>query len=155
MFAFRRYSVEEDRRLVARTRNPGRDSYVPLNPSRTHYLADTADISRQKPYERPQKPFIAQPSNQDAPTTSRGNSPRKQVDGVALGRLFQQLAPLTKDPLNFESNAAAICASFDLDPATSTEIIGSFKQQFPVDQTQRSVCVRGLSSRDSIADVNL
>ena len=77
--------------------------------------------------------MIIQPDNQ-------GVSLRKQVNGATLGRLFQQLASLTKDPLNFESAAAAICASFDLDPMTSAEIISSFKQQLPTDRG--SMCVR-------------
>ncbi|KAF9642154.1 hypothetical protein BDM02DRAFT_3193802, partial [Thelephora ganbajun] len=93
---------------------------------------------RHKPYERPLRSLTIQSGNQEVPPTSQDGPPRKQVDGAALSRLFQQLAPLTKDPSNFESNAAAICASFDLDPTTSAEIISSFKQQLPVDKTQGS-----------------
>jgi hypothetical protein len=72
----------------------------------------------------------------DASTTGRDVLPRKQVDGATLGRLFQQLAPLAKDPLTFESKASVVCASFDLDPTTSMEIVASFKQQQSADQTQ-------------------
>jgi len=60
------------------------------------------------------------------------------MDGATLGRLFQQLAPLMVDASSFESNAAAICASFDLDPVTATEIVSSFKQQLPANGTQGS-----------------
>ena len=59
-----------------------------------------------------------------------------------MSRLFQQLAPLTKDPSTFESKASAVCASFDLDPATSMEIVGSFKQQLSANQTQGQRCVQ-------------
>lgn len=83
MTTFRRYKVDEDGMLVARTRNPGCDSYVPLNSSHTYYLADAANVSRQKPYEHPQKSFIAQPGNQDALRTSRGDSLKAEVDGAA------------------------------------------------------------------------
>ncbi|KAF9643981.1 hypothetical protein BDM02DRAFT_3191011 [Thelephora ganbajun] len=119
VFAFHRYSVDEDGRLVTRMRNAGRDSH-------------------HKPYEHPLRSLTIQSGNQEVPPTSQDGSPRKQVDGAALSRLFQQLTPLTKDPSNFESNAAAICASFDLDPTTSTEIVSSFKQQLSADKTQGS-----------------
>lgn len=144
VFAFRRYSVEEDGRLVARTRNAGRDSYVCLlDTCRGYNPANIVNISRNRPYERPSRSVTIQPSNQGVPRTSKDGPPRKQVDGATLSRLFQQLAPLTKDPPNFESAAAVVCASFDLDPATSMEIITSFKQQLSVDESRGSKCVRG------------
>ncbi|KAF9652254.1 hypothetical protein BDM02DRAFT_3183963, partial [Thelephora ganbajun] len=83
-------------------------------------------------------PLTVQPSNREVPPIFQDGPPRKQVDGATLSRLFQQLTPLTKDPSNFESNAASVCASFDLDPTTSTEIISSFKKQLPADKTQGS-----------------
>ncbi|KAF9783285.1 hypothetical protein BJ322DRAFT_1021987 [Thelephora terrestris] len=109
VFAFRKYSVEEDGRLVARTRNGG------------HEL-----------------PATFQSKNRDVPQASQDSLPRKQVEGAALSRLFQQLVPLTTDLSNFESKAAAICEAFDLDPTTSTEIISSFKHRLPADTSQRS-----------------
>ena len=83
------------------------------------------------------------PNNHNAPATGQDVPPRKRVDGATLSRLFQQLAPLTKDLLTFESKASAVCASFELDPATSTEIVGSFKQQLSADQTHEPRCVQG------------
>lgn len=141
VFAFRRYSIEDDGRLVVRTRNGGRDSYVSCISCRTYRLTNTGDVSRHKPYERPFQPPTVQPSNQQGPPAQDG-PPRKQVDGATLSRLFQQLAPLMKDPSNFESNAAPICASFDLDPATSMEIVNSFRRQSPADGVEGSKCVR-------------
>ena len=64
---------------------------------------------------------------------------------ATMGRIFQQLVPLSKDPLSFEFTAAAVCASFDLDPTTSTEIVNSFKQGSPVDRTPASKLVTGLN----------
>ncbi|KAF9783287.1 hypothetical protein BJ322DRAFT_1110170 [Thelephora terrestris] len=119
VFAFRKYSVEEDGRLVARTRNGGHEF-------------------RNKPYERPSRPATFQSKNRDVPQASQDSLPRKQVEGAALSRLFQQLVPLTTDLSNFESKAAAICEAFDLDPTTSTEIISSFKHRLPADTSQRS-----------------
>jgi hypothetical protein len=119
---------------VSRTRNPGRDSYVPLISHPAGNPTNFVNTSRSKPYERPPKSVIIQPDDRDV-------SPRKQVDGTTLGHLFQQLAPLTKDPSNFESAAAAICASFNLDPTTSAEIVASFKQQLPTDKSRGSMCV--------------
>ena len=45
------------------------------------------------------------------------------------------------EPLTFESKASKICASFDLDPATSEDIINSVKQQFPAVRNQETMCV--------------
>lgn len=141
VFAFRRYSIEEDGRLVARTRSAGRDSYVSYISGRAYDPTNTVHVSHHRPHERPSRPSTVQPNDREVFSTSQNGPPRKQVDGTTLGQLFQQLAPLTKDPINFESNAAAICASFDLDPATSTEIVTSFKQKLPADRTQESECV--------------
>ena len=113
------------------------------------------NVSRNRPYERPSRSATTQLGNQEIPRTSQDGPPRKRMDGATLGRLFQQLAPLTKDPSNFESAAAAICASFDLDPATSAEIVTSFKQQLPADKTQGSKCVRVYSLTCLTADVKL
>jgi hypothetical protein len=158
VFAFRRYSVEEDGRLVARTRGAGHhDSQV----SSISYLAcdsanaSSANNSRYKPYERASKPATIQPSNRDVPQTTRDVAQRKQVDGATLSRLFQQLVPLTADPSNFESSAAAICTSFELDPATSAEIIGSFKQRSSTDKGQGPRCARVSVFPCSAADVRL
>jgi hypothetical protein len=60
-----------------------------------------------------------------------------------MGRLLQQLVPLSKDTSNFESTAATVCASFDLDPTTSREIINTFKEQSPVDKASGSKFVSG------------
>ena len=84
---------------------------------------------------------VIPPNN--APATGRDAYPGKRVDVATLSKLFQQLAPLMKDPSTFESNASAVCALFDLDPATSTEIINSFKQQLPANQAQGPRCARG------------
>lgn len=140
VFAFRRYSVEEDGRLVARTRNAGHNSYVPSASCRAYDLTDVANTSRHhcKPYERPSRPATLQSSNRDVPQASQEGAPRKQVDGATLSRLFQQLVPLTVDPLTFESRATAICAAFDLDSTTSTEIISSLKQRSQADRSQGS-----------------
>ncbi|KAF9787391.1 hypothetical protein BJ322DRAFT_1019815 [Thelephora terrestris] len=110
VFPFRRYSVEEDGRLVARTKNAGHTS-----------------------------PATLQSSSRDVSQASQEGSSRKQVDGATLSRLFQQLVPLMVDPPTFESRAAAICAAFDLDPTTSTEIIGSFKARLQADKAQGSI----------------
>jgi hypothetical protein len=141
VFAFRKYSVEEDGRLVARTRNGGHE----LCASSISYREDETNaviLSRNKPYERPSRPATFQSKNRDVPQASQDSLPRKQVEGAALSRLFQQLVPLTTDPSNFESKAAAICEAFDLDPTTSTEIISSFKHRLPADTSQRSKYVR-------------
>jgi hypothetical protein len=59
-----------------------------------------------------------------------------------LAGLFQQLIPIAlNEPVVFESKASAICASFDLDPTTSEEIINSVKQQFPAIRNQEMTCV--------------
>jgi hypothetical protein len=143
VFLFRRYSVEEDGRLVSRTRNAGHDSYVSSIFRRAYGPTKITNISRRKPYKRLSRPATLQSSSRDAPQTSQDSPPRKQVDGATLSRLFQQLAPLTVNPSSFESSATAICAAFDLDPATSTEIISTFKQQSPADKTQGQKCVWG------------
>jgi hypothetical protein len=143
VFAFRRYSVEEDGRLVARTRNAGHSSYVlRIHCScRAFSSTDIAPTSRPKPYERPSKPATLQSSNRDIPQASQESHSRKQVDGATLSRLFQQLMPLTADPATFESRATAICAAFNLDSTTSTEIVSSFKQRSRADSSQESRCV--------------
>jgi len=144
VFAFRRYSVDEDGRLVARTRNGGRDLYVFLIPCCARSLVDNLGISRHNPYGYPSRPSILQPNqpnHQGVPPTPQNAPPRTQMDVAILGQLFQQLTPLMKDPLSFESNAATICASFDIDPATSAEIVSSFKHQLSADRTQGSTCV--------------
>ena len=61
----------------------------------------------------------------------------KQIDPSAFAQLFQQLVPLAiNEPLAFESKALTVCASFDLDSATSADIIDSVKQQFPAIHNQ-------------------
>ena len=127
--------------MVARTRNAGRDSCVFSISYRTHNPANIVGISRHKPYEHLSRLPTVQPNNQRVPPTFQNTLPRKQMDVATLGQLFQQLAPLMKDPSSFESNAAAICASFNLDHTTSAEIVSSFKQQSPVGRTQGSKCV--------------
>ena len=149
VFPFRRYSVDEDGRLVVRTRNTGRDSCVLSISYLARNLADITDISRHQPYERLSRPANTQPNNQRIPQAFQNTPPRKQVDGATLGPLFQQLAPLVKDPSNFESNAAAVCASFGLDPITSTEIVSTFKQQLPADRTRGFRCVWAVFHRIS------
>ncbi|KAF9787395.1 hypothetical protein BJ322DRAFT_1107460 [Thelephora terrestris] len=139
VFAFRRYSVEEDGRLVARTRNAGHNSYVPSVSYRAYVPSEAANASLHKPYERSSRPATLQSSSRDVSQASQEGSSRKQVDGATLSRLFQQLVPLMVDPPTFESRAAAICAAFDLDPTTSTEILGSFKQRSQADGAQGSI----------------
>jgi hypothetical protein len=150
VFAFRRYSVEEDGRLVARTRNAIHDLYASSISYRAYVSTDIANISRHKPYERTSRPVaILQSNNGDVPHSPREGPPRKKVDGATMSRLFQQLFPLTVDPSSFESNAAGICAAFDLDPATSSEIISSFKERLPADKSQGSTCACGSFCRFS------
>jgi len=68
--------------------------------------------------------------------------PTKQIDPSTFARLFQQLMPVAiNEPLAFESKASTICASFDLDSATSAEIIDSIKQQFPAIRNQETMYV--------------
>lgn len=82
-----------------------------------------------------------------SPGTAHQPAPRdpllvKQIDASTFARLFQQLVPIAiNEPLAFESKASAICASFDLDPATSTDIINSVKQQFPSIRNQETTYV--------------
>ncbi|KAF9793088.1 hypothetical protein BJ322DRAFT_1103524 [Thelephora terrestris] len=114
VFAFRRWSIDEDGRLVCRTKHAGRDL-------------------RPKPYDRPSRPVaFSTPNDQDArKTTHEDRSTRTNIDGPTLSRLFQNLAPLVKETsLDFDSKATVICASLGLDPVTSKEIVSSFKMQF-------------------------
>ena len=111
-----------------------------LSPYRACDISDDVNVSRQKPYERPPNPMSVVPH--DAPATGRDVPSRKQVNGATLGQLFQKLASLAKDPSTFESKASVVCASFDLDPTTSMEIVASFKQQQSADQTQGPRCVQ-------------
>jgi hypothetical protein len=45
------------------------------------------------------------------------------------------------EPLAFESKASTICASFNLDPATSADIMNSIKQQLPAVRNQETMYV--------------
>ena len=101
------------------------------------------DFSRPKPYDRPQKvPDSAPPPGVGWPPAPRGHPPPKQVDSSTFAGLFQQLIPIAvNEPVAFESKASAICASFDLDPTTSEDIINSVKQQFPAVRNQDTTCV--------------
>ena len=96
--------------------------------------------SHPKPYDRPSRPpAFAVPNGQDAYTTSQDHTPKTTIDGPTLSRLFQNLAPLIKEPSSgFDSKAAAICTSLGLDPATSGEIVSSFKKQFVASGNQES-----------------
>jgi len=68
--------------------------------------------------------------------------PTKRVDSSTFARLFQQLLHIAvNEPLTFESKASLICASFDLDPTASEEIINSVKQQFPAARKQETTYV--------------
>ncbi|KAF9781589.1 hypothetical protein BJ322DRAFT_1111514 [Thelephora terrestris] len=122
VFAFRRWSIDEDGRLVCKARHAGRDS-------------------RPKPYDRISRPLaFATPSDQDTRSpTSRNHPTRMNIDGPTLGRLFHSLAPLVKESSSdFDSKAAAICTSLGLDSVTSEEIVSSFKTQFLAGGSQES-----------------
>lgn len=101
------------------------------------------DISRPKPYDRPQRLFDRVPSpGTDGPPALRDPLPTKRADPSTFAQLFRQLISVAaKEPLAFESKALAICASFDLDPTTSEDIINSVKQQFPAIRNQETTCV--------------
>ena len=108
--------------------------------NRTSHLSSSAilqsphlDLSYPKPYDRPQRPSDrAVSASPDPQLATRDLPPTKQIDPSAFARLFQQLIPVAiNEPLAFESKASTICASFDLDSATSADIIDSVKQQFP------------------------
>lgn len=101
------------------------------------------ETSRYNPYERSSRPFATQSNNQDTSPAPRDSPQRKQIDVTTMSRLFQQLVPLSKDPSTFESAAAAVCASFDLDATTSAEIVSLFKEQSRVESTSVSKCVSG------------
>jgi hypothetical protein len=145
VFAFRRWSIDEDGRLVCRTRHASRDScvcYICLPP----FASELSNfISRPKPYDRPSRPLASvTPDDQDTrTTTSRDHSARMTIDGPTLSRLFQNLTPLVKEsPLDFNSKATAICASLGIDPVTSEEIVSLFKMQLVANGSQGSRCVR-------------
>ena len=101
------------------------------------------DFSRPKPYDRPQKvPDSAPSPGVGWPPAPRSHPPPKRVDSSTFAGLFQQLIPIAvNEPVAFESKASAICASFDLDPTTSEDIINSVKQQFPAVRNQDTTCV--------------
>ena len=101
------------------------------------------DLSRPKPYDRPQRPSDRMVSPiPDCQPAHRDPLPAKQIDPSTFARLFQQLMPIAiNEPLGFESKASAICASFDLDHATSADIINSVKQQFPAIRNQEAAYV--------------
>lgn len=110
-------------------------------PSSLEEFADAlTPISRPKPYERPSKPpGFTTPNDRGSSRIPHDHTPRTNIDGSTLGRLFQNLAPLVKESSSdFDSKAAAICASLGLDPTTSEEIIGSFKRQFRANGSQES-----------------
>lgn len=78
----------------------------------------------------------------DFPPAPRDPLPAKRVDPSTFARLFQQLIPIAiNEPLTFESKALTICASFDLDPAASEDIVNSVKQQFPAIRNQETMYV--------------
>ena len=101
------------------------------------------DLSRPKPYDRPQRPSDRGVSpSLDRQLITQDLLPTKQIDPSAFVRLFQQLVPVAiNEPLAFESKASTICASFDLDSATSADIINSVKQQFPAIRNQETMYV--------------
>ena len=110
-------------------------------------------ISRPKPYDRPSRSLalVAQNGQDARATASQDRTSKVNIDGSTLGQLFQNLAPLIKEPPSgFDSKAAAICASLGLDPVTSEEIIGSFKRQFVASgSSQESRYVRAVPSVES------
>jgi hypothetical protein len=66
----------------------------------------------------------------------------KQIDSSVFSQLFMQLVPIAvNEPLAFESKASTICASLDLDFATSADIINSVKKQFPAIRNQGTMYV--------------
>lgn len=97
-------------------------------------------FSRSKPYDRHQGYSGREASPSPERKTTPGNPQTlKQIDPSVFPQLFTQLIPIVvKDPLGFESRALAICASFGLDPATSTDVVNSIKQQFPATHNQES-----------------
>lgn len=73
----------------------------------------------------------------------QGHTPRANIDGQTLSRLFQNLAPLIKESSSsFDSKATTICTVLGLDPTTSEEIVGTFKKQFVANGNQESRYVR-------------
>ena len=64
----------------------------------------------------------------------------RRIDPPTFSRLFQQLVSVAiNEPLAFESKALAICASFDIDPTTSADIVNSVKLQFPAARNQEAM----------------
>ena len=150
VFPHRKYSFDEDGRLVCRTRNANREPYVPFFSSamlQPPYL----DLSRPKPYDRPQRPsdrVVSPGPVPDHQLATQDLLPTKQIDPSTFARLFQQLVPVAvNEPLAFESRATAICASLGLDPATAADIIDSVKQQFPTIRDQEITYVSKPSIR--------
>ena len=101
------------------------------------------DLSYPKPYDRPQRPSDrAMSATPDPQLATQDLLPTKQIDPSTFARLFQQLMPVAiNEPLAFESKAPIICASFDLDSATSADIIDSVKQQFPAIRNRETTYV--------------
>lgn len=101
---------------------------------------DRVCTSRPKPYDRPSRPpAFATPNDQDTHPMTQTHTPRMNVDGPTLSRLFQSLAPLINETSSgFDSKATAICSTLGLDPTISEEIVGSFKKQFVANGSQDS-----------------
>lgn len=132
--------MDEDGRLVCRTRHAGRDSCVFNFYLRGDFTDAQTFTSRPKPYDRPARPLaFVTPNEQDAHTASQDRTLGTNIDGPTLSRLFQNLAPLFKESSSgSDSKATAICASLGLDPATSEDIVSLFKKQFVTNGHQES-----------------
>ena len=113
------------------------------------------DFSYPEPYNRLQKHSdrTASPSPEPNPPPANPQT-SKQIDSSTFSQLLLQLMPIAvNEPLVFESKAAAVCASFNLDSATSADIISSLKQQFPTIRNRETTYVASqLSMFDT--DVN-
>ena len=121
---------------MCRTRNANREPCVPIPsavlwPSHLHF-------SRPKPYDRPQG-FSERVTSPGVDRHESTPPPTKKIDPSTFAQLFQQLISIaTKEPSAFECKALAICASFDLDPITSADVVSSIKSQLPAARNQET-----------------
>ncbi|KAF9790989.1 hypothetical protein BJ322DRAFT_1104645 [Thelephora terrestris] len=115
-FPFRRYSIDDDGKLVCKTRNISRDT-------------------RLKPYDRP-------PSRPTSLPPRRSPSPQVAEDGSSdpnyAARLFADLVPTIMQTPKALDSVSSICAAHNLDSAVTASIIRAVRKQLEPPEDEAS-----------------
>lgn len=134
-FPFRRYSIDDDGKLVCKTRGVARDTRVSFE--RPPSPGSKLHLSRAKPYDRPpSKPALNPPRRSLSPPLAGDDSGPSGSDAAA--QFLTSLVPtIMRDPTALESSVSSICAAHNVDPTIAASLVRVVRKQLgpPDDET--------------------